>query len=239
MTNFSGLSIAGQVVTPDDADWDQARSAWNLAADQHPQPLSAQSALHLGRQPPIDEAAAAQAHRARRAVRHGPSGQLRGDDRQRQVEGRGQPGHRLPAQPSLQQVGQGRRGVVHPQAVHPHDTVGEGHRVLVARRRFEQDGRLTLVAGRVGEPEQGGDRVEEPSGAGRPWQLTSWAIMARTAATSAASSRSVKARVSHGYGRGDPSGSPPSRCPRAVRDGWRTAASPPGRGAVANLPARR
>lgn len=36
MTDFSTLAIAGQVVTPDDADWDQARSAWNLSADQHP-----------------------------------------------------------------------------------------------------------------------------------------------------------------------------------------------------------
>ena len=36
MTDFSLLAIAGQVVTPDDGDWDQARSAWNLAADQRP-----------------------------------------------------------------------------------------------------------------------------------------------------------------------------------------------------------
>jgi FAD binding domain len=36
VTDFSGLAIAGQVVTPDDGDWDQARSAWNLSADQHP-----------------------------------------------------------------------------------------------------------------------------------------------------------------------------------------------------------
>ncbi|HET7121468.1 MAG TPA: FAD-binding oxidoreductase [Solirubrobacterales bacterium] len=36
MTDFSGLAIAGRVATPSDTDWDQARAAWNLAADQHP-----------------------------------------------------------------------------------------------------------------------------------------------------------------------------------------------------------
>src|SRR5215216_6283173 len=36
MADFSGLSIHGRVVTTDDADWDQARQAWNLVADQHP-----------------------------------------------------------------------------------------------------------------------------------------------------------------------------------------------------------
>jgi FAD/FMN-containing dehydrogenase len=36
MTDFSGLAIAGRIATPDDADWDQARQAWNLAADQRP-----------------------------------------------------------------------------------------------------------------------------------------------------------------------------------------------------------
>jgi hypothetical protein len=40
LTDFSGLAIAGQVVTPDDGDWDQARSAWNLAADQHPRAVA-------------------------------------------------------------------------------------------------------------------------------------------------------------------------------------------------------
>jgi FAD binding domain len=40
MTDFSGLSIAGQIVTPADGDWDQARSAWNLAADQHPRAVA-------------------------------------------------------------------------------------------------------------------------------------------------------------------------------------------------------
>jgi FAD/FMN-containing dehydrogenase len=37
MTDFSGLAIAGRIATSDDADWDQARMAWNLAADQHPE----------------------------------------------------------------------------------------------------------------------------------------------------------------------------------------------------------
>jgi hypothetical protein len=36
MTDFSGLAIAGRIATPDDHDWDQARAAWNLAADQNP-----------------------------------------------------------------------------------------------------------------------------------------------------------------------------------------------------------
>lgn len=36
MTDFSGLAIAGRIATPADADWDQARMAWNLAVDQHP-----------------------------------------------------------------------------------------------------------------------------------------------------------------------------------------------------------
>ncbi|HEX8050976.1 MAG TPA: FAD-binding protein, partial [Solirubrobacterales bacterium] len=36
MTDFSGPAIAGRLATPSDADWDQARMAWNLAADQHP-----------------------------------------------------------------------------------------------------------------------------------------------------------------------------------------------------------
>src|SRR4051812_3105942 len=36
MADFSGLSIGGRIATADDSDWDQARQAWNLAADQHP-----------------------------------------------------------------------------------------------------------------------------------------------------------------------------------------------------------
>jgi FAD/FMN-containing dehydrogenase len=36
MTDFSALAIAGRVATPSDSDWDQARQAWNLAADQNP-----------------------------------------------------------------------------------------------------------------------------------------------------------------------------------------------------------
>jgi FAD/FMN-containing dehydrogenase len=36
MTDFSGLAIAGRVAAPTDSDWDQARQAWNLAADQNP-----------------------------------------------------------------------------------------------------------------------------------------------------------------------------------------------------------
>jgi hypothetical protein len=36
MPDFAGLSIRGRVATPDDSDWDEARQAWNLAADQRP-----------------------------------------------------------------------------------------------------------------------------------------------------------------------------------------------------------
>ncbi len=36
MSDLSGLSIAGRVATPTDSDWDEARLAWNLAADQQP-----------------------------------------------------------------------------------------------------------------------------------------------------------------------------------------------------------
>jgi hypothetical protein len=36
MTDFAELSISGRIATPSDADWDEARRAWNLAADQHP-----------------------------------------------------------------------------------------------------------------------------------------------------------------------------------------------------------
>jgi FAD/FMN-containing dehydrogenase len=33
---LSGLSIRGRIATADDSDWDEARRAWNLAADQRP-----------------------------------------------------------------------------------------------------------------------------------------------------------------------------------------------------------
>src|ERR671935_2959430 len=36
MSEFADLSIAGRVATPADSDWDQARQAWNLTADQRP-----------------------------------------------------------------------------------------------------------------------------------------------------------------------------------------------------------
>lgn len=36
MTDFSALSIAGHIATPGDPDWDEARAAWNLGADQRP-----------------------------------------------------------------------------------------------------------------------------------------------------------------------------------------------------------
>jgi hypothetical protein len=40
MSDFTGLAIAGQIATPTDPDWDQARAAWNLAADQHPEAVA-------------------------------------------------------------------------------------------------------------------------------------------------------------------------------------------------------
>jgi hypothetical protein len=36
VTDFTGLSIEGRVATPGDADWDEARLAWNLAAELNP-----------------------------------------------------------------------------------------------------------------------------------------------------------------------------------------------------------
>ena len=37
MSDFSGLRVSGHVAVPGDSDWDQARLAWNLAADQNPE----------------------------------------------------------------------------------------------------------------------------------------------------------------------------------------------------------
>jgi hypothetical protein len=36
MSDFNQLSIAGRIATQADSDWDEARQAWNLAADQRP-----------------------------------------------------------------------------------------------------------------------------------------------------------------------------------------------------------
>jgi hypothetical protein len=36
MSDFTELTISGRLATPADSDWDQARLAWNLAADQRP-----------------------------------------------------------------------------------------------------------------------------------------------------------------------------------------------------------
>lgn len=36
MADLAGLSIDGRLATPGDSDWDEARQAWNLAADQQP-----------------------------------------------------------------------------------------------------------------------------------------------------------------------------------------------------------
>jgi FAD binding domain len=40
MTDFSGPAIAGRLATPSDPDWDQARMAWNLTADQRPEAVA-------------------------------------------------------------------------------------------------------------------------------------------------------------------------------------------------------
>jgi hypothetical protein len=36
VADLNGLAIAGRLATPSDSDWDRARAAWNLAADQRP-----------------------------------------------------------------------------------------------------------------------------------------------------------------------------------------------------------
>jgi hypothetical protein len=40
MSDFTGLAIAGRVATPSDPDWDEARLAWNLAANQSPEAVA-------------------------------------------------------------------------------------------------------------------------------------------------------------------------------------------------------
>jgi len=40
MTEFADLKDAGRVATPADADWDEARLAWNLAADLRPEAVA-------------------------------------------------------------------------------------------------------------------------------------------------------------------------------------------------------
>lgn len=40
MSDFAELSIDGRIATPSDADWDEARMAWNLNADQHPEAVA-------------------------------------------------------------------------------------------------------------------------------------------------------------------------------------------------------
>jgi hypothetical protein len=40
VAEFSELSIRGRIATPSDSDWDEARQAWNLAADQHPEAVA-------------------------------------------------------------------------------------------------------------------------------------------------------------------------------------------------------
>ncbi|HEY6551482.1 MAG TPA: FAD-binding oxidoreductase [Solirubrobacterales bacterium] len=40
MSDFTGLAIAGRVATPSDSDWDEARLAWNLVADQRPEAVA-------------------------------------------------------------------------------------------------------------------------------------------------------------------------------------------------------
>src|SRR6476469_5131184 len=45
MSDFTGLAIAGRVATPSDPDWDEARLAWNLAAEQRPEAVAFASSL--------------------------------------------------------------------------------------------------------------------------------------------------------------------------------------------------
>jgi len=37
MSDFTGLSVSGRIATLGASDWDEARAAWNLIADQHPE----------------------------------------------------------------------------------------------------------------------------------------------------------------------------------------------------------
>jgi hypothetical protein len=43
MGDFSELKLDGGVATPDDPDWDEARQAWNLAADPRPSAVASAS----------------------------------------------------------------------------------------------------------------------------------------------------------------------------------------------------
>ena len=40
MAGVTELAIRGRIATPKDSDWDEARQAWNLAADQHPEAVA-------------------------------------------------------------------------------------------------------------------------------------------------------------------------------------------------------
>lgn len=40
MSDFTELTISGRVATPSDPDWDEARAAWNLVADQNPEAVA-------------------------------------------------------------------------------------------------------------------------------------------------------------------------------------------------------
>ncbi len=40
MSDFAELSITGRIATPSDPDWDEARAAWNLIADQNPEAVA-------------------------------------------------------------------------------------------------------------------------------------------------------------------------------------------------------
>ncbi|HEY5710144.1 MAG TPA: FAD-binding oxidoreductase [Solirubrobacterales bacterium] len=40
MSDFTGLKIAGRIATSSDPDWDEARLAWNLIADQRPEAVA-------------------------------------------------------------------------------------------------------------------------------------------------------------------------------------------------------
>ncbi len=66
MTDFSGLQIAGRIATPEDSDWEEARAAWNLAADQRPAAVAfAESA---------EDVAATVAFAAERGLKVAPQG---------------------------------------------------------------------------------------------------------------------------------------------------------------------
>ena len=54
MSDLNGLEISGRVARPGDPDWDPARAAWNLAADQNPEAVAFAETVYHGRPTTFD-----------------------------------------------------------------------------------------------------------------------------------------------------------------------------------------